>query len=428
MYSTISTTDMKLQEVHIKEFKVLEDIESYPEGKNILLIGDNGVGKSSFIQAIKIALGSKDVPPIKKGEWSVEATDKDGNPITFKAKVKDGKAKVTIEMNGMKDSRVGTLKQLVGDIGIDPQEFVEMSKTETGRKKQIEIFKGMFPEDVVKELDDHKANIQALYEERTDLNRDVKYLKTDIEKHPMHGKNAKDVQRVDVSAVLEKIEEANKHNDVYDRSVDARNAIEEEQELNKDRIKQLKEQLKKAQEEGRELEQRKAKADKWLSENNPIDTSELKSDLKHAEELNRQADKYEEYMKKEEQLEEKQEEVESMTVRIETMRAEVERFIREDMESPVPGLTFDDEQLMYNGTPVHPESLSTSEIIELGIKMTMAQNPDLGILFIEHGESIGKKRMEDILDIAKKNDWQIVMEQVERGTEKLTIEIINDEA
>jgi hypothetical protein len=62
--------------------------------------------------------------------------------------------------------------------------------------------------------------------------------------------------------------------------------------------------------------------------------------------------------------------------------------------------------------------------MHLGIKLKMAENPDLGILFIQRGESLGAQRLKDIQDLAKKYDWQIIMEQVERGNEKLTIEIM----
>lgn len=96
-----------------------------------------------------------------------------------------------------------------------------------------------------------------------------------------------------------------------------------------------------------------------------------------------------------------------------------------DMDSPVKGLSFDEnDRLVYNGVPVSPDNLSTSEIIELGIRLKMAENPELGILFIEHGESIGEERLKTIMDIANQNNWQVIMEQVERGKKELQIEIV----
>lgn len=113
-----------------------------------------------------------------------------------------------------------------------------------------------------------------------------------------------------------------------------------------------------------------------------------------------------------------------MTALIDSTRQVIQDAIR-DMDSPIEGLGFDSEQLLYKGVPVNPDSLSKSEIMELGIKLKIAENPDAGVLFIQEGESIGAKRLEEIKEIAAKNNFQIIMEQVERGNEKLTVELVS---
>lgn len=60
---------MKVKKVSIKDFKVLKNIEKEINGNNIILLGDNGKGKSSFIQFIEIALGKQTtIPDIQHGE------------------------------------------------------------------------------------------------------------------------------------------------------------------------------------------------------------------------------------------------------------------------------------------------------------------------------------------------------------------------
>jgi len=69
---------MKIKKVKITDFKVLKNIEKEIEGQNVLLIGENGIGKSSFIQFIEIALGkSTNVPENATGNGCVWV-DKDG--------------------------------------------------------------------------------------------------------------------------------------------------------------------------------------------------------------------------------------------------------------------------------------------------------------------------------------------------------------
>ena len=96
------------------------------------------------------------------------------------------------------------------------------------------------------------------------------------------------------------------------------------------------------------------------------------------------------------------------------------------MTTPVEGLSFEGDNLTYNGVIVSSDSLSTSQIEELGIRLKIAENPEFGILFIGKAESIGKERMTRILEIAKKHNLQVIGEQVERqDVKRLHIELIN---
>ena len=54
----------------------------------------------------------------------------------------------------------------------------------------------------------------------------------------------------------------------------------------------------------------------------------------------------------------------------------------------------------------------------------MAQNPNVKVLFIENGESLGLEKLKQIQELCKEFDYQIIMEQVERGTDELKIEIM----
>ena len=61
---------LKVLDIKIKNFKNITKREVQLDGKSILLIGPNKIGKSSFIQAINSPLDAKYVPltPVKTGE------------------------------------------------------------------------------------------------------------------------------------------------------------------------------------------------------------------------------------------------------------------------------------------------------------------------------------------------------------------------
>jgi len=162
-----------------------------------------------------------------------------------------------------------------------------------------------------------------------------------------------------------------------------------------------------------------------LSENSPIDISAFEATISTATERNNEYNAAIAIKRELETVEKLKEESGELTAKIEAERGAIETAIR-DMKTPVEGLSFDDEQLLYNNVPVHPASLSTSEIEELGIRLKIAENPELGILFIGRAESIGAKRFDVIRKIAKDLNLQIIGEEVKRGQEKLTIEIIAD--
>lgn len=417
---------MNIQKVNIKEFKVLKNIEQEINGNNILLLGDNAVGKSSFIQFIKIALGdTSNIPPNATGEGEVIA-DKNGNKYTFTVKFKDNKPVVTVTSpDGLKDARKGTIAGIVGAIDFNIDEFTELSKTVAGRKKQVEIFKSFLPEEIRSDLAKYEANVKANYDSRTEVNRIVKEKEGAIKQHPLLNEvGAKKVfEKIDTAEVYAKFESANESNnkikDVQIRLNQRKAEISEKGE----QAKELQGKIDAINKMISEAEAKNKEAEKFLDANKLTDLSEFETKIKTASDINKDYESSELLKKDIALIEKLKEESGDFTAKIELEKEAIATAIRE-MDTPIQGLSFDEEQLVYNSVAVNPDSLSTSEIMELGIRLKMAENPDLGILFIERGESLGAKRLQEIQAIAEKSGWQIIMEQVERGMEKLHVEIM----
>lgn len=421
---------MNVKEIKIQEFKAIKDLNALIDGNHILLMGDNGVGKSSIIQFIEIALGKQtNIPPNATGKGEV-IFDKDGKELLVKVSFKDGKPVLKITGDGIRiDNNKGAIATLFGALDFDIDEFVNQSKSKSGQKLQVEKFKSFLDKDFIAGIEKFQNNVKNDYDSRTELNKDITKLKGSIALHPLNNlpdSELKKFKAIDTTSVMDSLNKANETNQNIER---IKNGITERKNKISDKEKQiekLNEEINKLNSEKETLSKEVTDAEKWLSKNNLIDTSILQKQLSEAGEINKKALDAENLLKEREKLLKYEEESGELTAKIESSKEAINTAIRE-MESPIEGLSFDDETLIYNGVPVHPDSLCTSEIMELGIKLKMVENPDLGILFIQRGESLGTERLKEIKSLADSNGWQIIMEQVERGS-KFHIEIMKDEA
>ena len=418
---------MKIIKIKIKDFKAIKNLDAEINGANIIICGENGVGKSSLMQFIEIALGKNThIPPNAEGEGHVIA-DKDGNEYTFHVKFKDGKPILTITTpDGLSDSRKGSIAAIVGAINFEINEFVENSKTEKGRKEQVETFKKLLPPDIQSEIARLEANVKSNYDLRTDVNKALKATQGKIELHPLNkpGVYLDEYKEVNISEAYAKLNEASSHNTKLEEVANRMKEREQSIIAVNRRIEDLKNQIALAEEEQKSLQTKQIEAGKCLQNNKPVDVTEIQSQIDSANETNEKFKSAQELIQLLKDVDIYKEQSGTLTAGIESQRQTISDAIK-DMSNPVPGLEFDDNGLLYNGIPVSPDSLSFSEIIELGVKMKIAENPDLP-LFISNGESIGNKRLQDIKEIAERSGLQIIMEQVQRGNEKLTIEVMGE--
>ena len=60
--------------------------------------------------------------------------------------------------------------------------------------------------------------------------------------------------------------------------------------------------------------------------------------------------------------------------------------------------------------------------MEVAAKLIIASNPTVKVFRIARGESLGEKRLQAIIDIARDNGFQGFIEEVKRGQDDLIIE------
>lgn len=432
---------MKIKLIQIDNFKVIKNFTADVNGRSFMLMGKNGVGKTSVEQFILMALGNTDIIPPGTDPNGYLVTTEDGNDFIFKVETKEGKLKVTVEgPDGMKvadDSKgKGKIAQIVGAMNFNPHKFIELSKTDKGRKEQVEIWKNTFlDEPTKKEILRLEENVKSIEKDRTDLGRAITTTEGAVKLHPLnvyaYANRLDEFTPVDITEITTAHAQAVKHNELVAKSIAKKESIDSDLFNNQKLLAEKQEALKKLQQEIESIENKisegeeaQKKGAKWIEENPKKDTSDLDIQIKAATEANTKHKEAQELKAKVSELAKMQEEYGEYTANIQSQRQAIRDYIRQ-MDHSVDGLTINENELIYRDVPVHPDTLSESERIELAYKMTMAANPRMKFIFIEDSNLLDEDKWNALLELRDKYDMQIIGEEVVRGQKTLKIELIN---
>ena len=446
---------MIVKKLELVNFQVIKEFNADFDGNVYFITGDNELGKSTVLKAIGALLTGNRDAVLKNGEskgFAKMIVGDDGEEYEVELKFTKANPRGTLSIKskttGMKSDNVSMLQKIFGYTDFDAVEFSRWSETAEGRRKQIEVVKSLLPEEVRTRIAEIDTTVAGLKTERTGVNRDLKTYKsisdaagqglttqdlktyakpkdiTELMKEQAENaqliEKAKTVRSVleqrkkQLEEIPERLAEAKA---TYEKAIEeAKKAIERTEKLYKEAIAQI-------ESEKADYEARKANAEKWLAnyeENNPekLDTAEQ---LRKAEEHNKKAAKVADYLSKKKQADDKKAEAEKMDSEIEELSAEREKLIS-SAKLPISGLSFSDDGLVLNDVPFVAGKVSDSQIMEVAAKLIIASNPTVKVFRIARGESLGQKRLQAILDLAKKEGFQGFIESVVRGQQDLIIE------
>lgn len=475
---------MIIKRLELVNFQVISKFNADFEGNVYFITGDNELGKSTVLKAIGALLtGARDAV-LKNGEnkgFARMVVGDDGEEYKVELRYTKsnprGTLSITQKGSGIRSDNVSMLQKILGYTDFDAVEFSRWSETAEGRRKQIEVVKSLLPEKVRKRIAEIDSEVIDLKDKRLFSNRELKQYNAlcaeaennlssgDVEKFTVPKdittlmqeqqvaaqliEKAKTVRAsreqriIQLSAIPERIKQVdedylNKIGNIKSRLIEARKAYEEKLALAEKAYKEAQDmltedskqvetdkanQLKSIEEERADLERRKANADKWLEEyekDNPekLDTAER---LKAAEEYNKKCRIVSEYKEKVRLRDSVAKDVDAMEKRLEKLASERENLIS-DSKLPIPGLSFTNEGLELNGVPFIAGKVSDSQIMEVAAKLIIASNPTVKVFRIARGESLGKNRLQAIINIAKENGFQGFIEEVKRGQDELIIE------
>lgn len=380
--------------------------------------GKNGNGKTSAIDCLRWALGGKkaiDEDPIRhgqtKGVAGTEIVSRSGRYIiTQRLRAgKDPELKIeTVEGAPPDTTPQAFLNGLHGVLNFDAEEFTRM-----GGAERLKVMTGLVRIGI--DLKQHKIAYDALYQSRRDIGRDLDKERGALAKMPAPAANAP-TEAIDVAAL---VEEKNALDGVIRSNAGKRSDLRQAQEV----LKVQQREIENCEQEIARLQKRLAafqeNAASQHSECERLraevaglvdpDTSEIDAKIADANRLNNLALSAAQYRRTEKAVHELQAAYDAATNRLEEMDKEKEDAL-EAATFPVPGLSFADGDVSYNGTLF--DQIGKANQIKVSFAIAMALNPKLRTVVVANGSLLDEDAQADVYRMAQEAGFQAVLEVV----------------
>lgn len=448
---------MHIERLTVENFRKIKFVDLELPSDGTTLLGKNGEGKSSVLDAINLVLfGKSGDVPLKEGEdkGKVRVELSDGT-IAERRFVRDRKGEVKL-----KDIKLtlpdgvpldGTprqyLNQLLGTMMIDPTEIMQMPG-----KKRVEVLK----EALALDFDDLEAERQRIYDARTELTRNITLRKgqlMDYDDLPKEIEAGRDTATIlaDISEIDKLFEQERKENARKDKIRDKIEAKDTLVSTSQSVAAELLKEVEQEKESIREIERNinnlmvqydghlvrmkehraeKVKLQEQLGETYVVPQEVVEKDAALRIELEEGVRKGQvvERIKMRTALKVQlmglEEEHESMTEAIEDI-ANRKKEILANTEFPIPAMSFDGDDVTFNGVPF--KDCSTAERIRMCIAINSLINNDMQIMALREGSLLDDESYAEAKRIAAQNGYQLLIESVDQGPRDNVIVLENGE-
>lgn len=406
---------MKIVELYSENIKRLRCVRIKPQSNTVVVGGGNGHGKTSVLDSVSMAIaGADSIPdkPIRKGQIKAEIVLDLGEIVVMRKFTQAGGSTLVVKTKeGVSlPSPQSVLDKLTSKVTFDPLSFLRMKAAE--QRQALQKLVGLD----FAALDQKRAK---LYEDRTIKNREVSNQEARL-KGIVVPENAPD-DLISVEALAQELKEANARNVelAHQQSlVNVSAAAVESQARAIDtltlQIEELKKRLKGFEADYTEAKVRHEKLAAHTKTLMPIETAPIVEWIRAAQGTNNAV-----LAKRQKSVETKA--LESLRQQSAELTRSIDRIDSDKQEKlantkfPVPGLSFDETGVLYNGLPF--DQASGAEQLRVSVAIGIAMNPRLKILLIRDGSLLDETSLKMIQEMAVAEDSQIWLERVSKGAE-----------
>lgn len=461
---------MNVTKIKIKNLFGIKEYEA--NGSSLELSGKNGVGKSSVIDAIRYALTNKSSREyiVRQGETEGEILVETDTGLVIDRKARTQMADYkSVKQNGLEvRSPEAFLRDIFTTLQLNPVEFMNMDSKEQNAQildmieypwnmDTIKEWFGEIPswvnyeQNILSVLNDIQAENGVYFQNRQDINRDIRNKKAFIEEIGASipaGYQVEKWENAEVGELYKEIERTQKENQEIqnakqiienrdnkirkfeaDRqiSISALNTeiSNREGQIDKDIIR-LQEQVKALQTEKEGLTSKKAdklevinqtyqanvaefeaeckEYEKYIGRE-PADTTELSKQAEEIEQMKSYINEYHRMQRLQDEVADLQSQSQSLTDKIEKART-LPGEILEKCTIPIEGLTVENGIPLINGLPI--SNLSDGQKLDLCVDVAIQKPNGLQIILIDGVEKLATDMREKLYEKCKSKGLQFI--------------------
>jgi len=433
---------LKSLSLQIENFKNIDKMVVEIGGRSLLIIGKNGAGKSSFIQAMTSGLNTKTLPPepIKAGEDHAKISHRIGGnmhgeyqeyvlDIYFTPKDKTGRLVVTNSKGETMKSPAAFVKTLIGNVSFDVTKWLNDTKA-----KRLETIKNLTG--CGKDIDMINIEIKRLKEDKKYKSDRAKQLEGSLTTHEF-DKAAIELysQPVDLNPIQARLQQVVSGQGTWDginaKLVGFNNDLlrsEEAVRLANEEIKRLYDLLEfqnnKIDNEHLNQEKLKsniAKGNEWLSVTQRPSIEAVNEEMNLAIQHNERHNRIGMLGIQQKEMINLKTEVDAADSLIEAQENKRSQLISQS-QLPIQGLTFSDEELFIDGLPLEEGQQNTQKLFDIGVEVAMALNPNLKVIFLHEASLFDNEQLATIIRKIEDKGYQAICEIVSSTGDELHVE------
>jgi hypothetical protein len=398
---------MKLIELRAENFKRLKAVTIHPSGAVTPIVGRNGAGKTSVLDAITAALGGLGYSPelpIRIGEDHAEVIADLGDiKVRRRWTAKGSTLEVSTPEGAKYPSPQAVLDKVVGQLGFDPLSFGRLPSGQ--QALTLAKIAGL-------DLEAHEAKRRAVFDERTAVNREHKTASAQLAAMPMIEAPE---QEVSIDAIADRLQGANTHNVGRERAIAEVNRITGLHTQAAAKVERLKRELAAAEADelrGRDALAKAKAAAEQIGE--AVNLDHLRREFSEAESVNAKVRQRKARVAKAADVEAIKAKADALTVRIEAIDSEKAEAIA-SAKLPVPGLAIGENGVTLKGIPL--SQCSGAERLRVSVAIGLALNPKLKLMLIRDGSLLDADGMALLAEMAGAAGAQVLIERVDNGSE-----------